>query len=212
MAARPRCVLPGPSCWTSRHYLETPWLVPQLPLTLLPWLDLFFLGPWSPSTPNLTSALSLHPTILQQGQSCLFVLAKSADTGSPIPMAQQEVSLTQPLGRLVHIPLLGPPLSNAQCCFPHGSMCLIHSGTWDVNTSTCIWVSWAKQTRVGHRPCNHWLTQWSPLEPNAVLPSTTAICVKSSEDGPLEGPCQRGHAMSPTLSPTKRSKTQVFIV
>lgn len=117
-------------------------------------------------------------------------------------MAQQEVSLTQPLGRLVHIPLLGPPLSNAQCCFPHGSMCLIHSGTWD-----CKYVD-LRLAELGQ-------IDWSgPQIPQSLadtlVPTETQrsaaqhysyLCEEQRGCSHPEGPCQRGHAVSPTLSP-----------
>lgn len=165
--------------------------MPQPPFTLFPWLHLFFLGPWSPSTQNLTPvfSLSLHPAILQQGQSCLLVPAKSAETGCA---SQTQAAPPQWLSRRYPLPSHWADWSTSLSWVPHSQMlsaaflmapCVLFIlGPGIVNTSTCIWLSWAKQTGVGHRSRNHWLTHWSPLKPNAVLPSTTAICVKSSED------------------------------
>lgn len=93
--------------------------MPQPPLTFLPWLDLFFLGPQSLSTQNLTSALSLHPAILQQGQSCLLVPAKSAEIGCA---SRTQAAPPQWLSRKYPLPNHWADWSTSLSWVPHSQM------------------------------------------------------------------------------------------
>lgn len=193
--------------------------MPQPPLTLLPWLDLFFLGPQSLSTQNLTSALSLHPAILQQGQSCLLVPAKSAEIGCA---SRTQAAPPQWLSRKYPLPNHWADWSTSLSWSPT-LKCSGLLSSW-LHVSYSFWDLGCKYADL-HLAELGQTDRSGPQTPqplaDTVVPTGTqgsaaqhssSLCEEQRGCSHPEGPCQRGHAVSPTLSPTKRSKTQVSVV